>query len=93
MWTLIDQIFVQLFLLHAPLLPIIRDNSLPVHSFWFCLTLTLSAITTVVSAIVYGKSWQASTLLSYASGGFGMMASAQLAGSIKDFASAHNLGH
>lgn len=89
--SLIAQVLVQLLSLYATLLPILRDNRLPVRSFWFFTMLGLSAIATTLSPVVYAKSWQASTLLSYFAAMFGMMSTAQLAGSVEDISAVHDL--
>lgn len=82
-WALLSQFFLQLSSLFYTVVPLVRDRYLPVRRFWLNACIVLGVVATVVAPMVYGVSWQASTVASYISGVAGLVASAQLATSIQ----------
>lgn len=64
-FTLLSETIIQLFSLYVLLLPFLRGQEPHLRGVWFCLSIGLSIIFSVVSCIVYAFSWHASAVLSF----------------------------
>lgn len=64
-FTLLSSTITQLFSLYILLLPLLRGQEPHMRSLWFCLSIGLSVVLSVISCIVYVFSWHASTILEF----------------------------
>ena len=64
-FTLLSDTVIQLFSLYVLLLPFLRGQEPHLRGVWFCLSIMLSVVFSIV-ACVYGFSWRASAVLKFA---------------------------
>ena len=64
-FTLLSDTILQLFSLYILLLPFLRGQEPHIRGIWFCLSIGVSVVFSVVSCIVYAFSWHATAILRF----------------------------
>ena len=84
-WTLLSQVFLQLLSIFTTLMPLVRDKAVSLRRGLFATSLAVSALAAISSPVLYGFSWQASVLVSFASAFASLMGAVQLAGGVRKY--------
>jgi hypothetical protein len=67
-WTAASQAILSLSSLYCILIPLLRSRAIPMRSFWFFLSFSVSGASCILSVAVYPFQWQTSVLLGFVSG-------------------------
>lgn len=80
-WALLGQVFLQVLASYCAAYAVLNNREVQesIGIFWFWFSLATSLTTSIAAVIVYGWRWQASTVLSAASGFVQLIPAAQLA--------------
>ena len=83
-WALLCQLCLQILSVYSTIVPVLRDQKLPLRRFWFYFASAASLLTSVLAPIIYVFNWRGSVLASYISGVAALVTSTQLAGAIQE---------
>ncbi|KAH7175373.1 hypothetical protein EDB81DRAFT_3042 [Dactylonectria macrodidyma] len=83
-WTLLSQLVLNSLTIYCSVIPLLRDGDLSVRKAYFFGTAGISVAMSGLALVLYGFSWEVSTLFSYVASVAALMTGVQLAGGIAD---------
>lgn len=83
-WALLSQLVLNSLAVYCSVIPLLRDGDLSVRKSYFFGTAGISVALCGLAPVLYGFSWEVSTLFSYVSSVATLITGVQLAGGIED---------